>query len=129
MENKQQAAKQPSFNRSKRITLLCLFCAAGTALSTWVAISSLSKKTPVMSVSPVTVPAHVQLPADPLSAKAEDQNIREIRRLVAYMDSLARSPGRHLYDSLLRAHPGLAENLDELKKLYPELSNDFLIHK
>ena len=113
-----------------RIALLFGLCALGCMVSLWLIVSSLrGGTTNVMSISPIQVPAHVQPPADSLSEKANNQNLREIRRLVMYMDSLARSPGRHLYDSLLKAHPCLRENLDNLERFYPELSNEFLITK
>lgn len=113
-----------------RIALLLGLCALGCIFSLWLIVSSLRSGTAnVMSVSPIKVPAHIQLPVDSLSVKANNQNIKEIRRLAMYMDSLARSPGRHLYDSLLKAHPGLRENLNYLEKFYPELSNEFLITK
>lgn len=113
-----------------RIALLLGLCILGCMFSAWLIVTSLRSGTAnVLSVSPIKVPAHIQLPRDSLSVKANDQNIKEIRRLAVYMDSLARSPGRHLYDSLLKAHPNLRQDLDYLKSLCPEFSSEFLITK
>lgn len=120
---KQPALKQPPWRRSVRILLLILFCTASTALSTWVALSSLKgKRAGVLSISPIQIPAHVRLSADSAVMKAKTDNIRRLRRAVIYMDSLARSPDRAFYDSLMAAHPGLADSLALLQSLYPELT-------
>lgn len=114
----------------RRIALLFGLCTLGCMFSAWLIVTSVRSGTAnVLSVSPIKVPAYIQLPVDSLSVKANDQNIKDIRRLAMYMDSLARSPGRHLYDSLLKAQPNLRENLDYLKSLCPEFSNEFLITK
>lgn len=103
--------------------MLCIFCATGTALSVWVASSSLKgKRAGVMSISPIQVPAHVQAHPDSASIKAKADNIERLRRVVIYMDSLARSPDRAFYDSLMAARPGLADSLAFIKSLYPELT-------
>lgn len=103
--------------------MLCIFCAAGTALSIWVATGSLNNQHPrVLSISPIQVPAHIQVQPDSASLKSKVGDLVRLRRVVIYMDSLARSPDRAFYDSLMAAHPGLADSLAFIKSLYPELT-------
>ncbi len=122
MDKRQDFGKQPQ-SRWGRILMLSIFCVACTALSVWVATSSLKgKREGVMSISPIQVPAHVQAQPDSASIKAEAANIQRLRRVVIYMDSLARSPDRAFYDSLMAARPGLADSLAFIKSLYPGLN-------
>ena len=122
MNKRQNFGKQPQ-SRWGRILMLCIFCATGTALSVWVASSSLKgKRAGGMSISPIQLPAHILAQPDSAAIKAKANNIERLRRVVIYMDSLARSPDRAFYDSLMAAHPGLADSLAFIKSLYPELT-------
>ena len=121
MENKQDFGKQP-FNRWLRIVMLCIFCAAGTALCIWLTADAITRKRPgVMSVSPIQLPAHIGQHEDSAAIKAREKGMQRLHRAVIYLDSLARSPNRAFYDSVMAAHPGLADTLAKMQSHYPEL--------
>lgn len=103
-------------NRTGKIILMVTCCAGAGGYSTYLIL----KGAPV--TSGMARPANIRTPVLPEQPKAPAltaDDTMQLSRLHRYMDSLSRNhKGRKLYDSLMRARPGLIDSLHSLQQQF-----------
>lgn len=107
--------------RSKKISLFlfCILSGGYSVLTIGEALFGLKRKHPSLTPAQVTVPKYYnKTGSDEAAPMVTATDKMMIKRFKTYMDSLKSSPGgRPVYDSILRARPGLTDSITFFEQL------------
>jgi hypothetical protein len=105
--------------------ILVAICLVFGGMSLYLIINTVwSTSKPVVSLKPkaISVPEHMDKTGEESlrpRVLVSEQDMNEVRMFKVYMDSLKKSvKGKPLYDSILKARPGLMDTVGMLEELY-----------
>lgn len=110
------SAKAVGWPKKKLLALLAAFCMVFTVCSTYAIIQGFTVKRHVSPVTRLTVLHHVG--ADSTETKLEGLVQQRIQAFRGYLQRLQQTTqGKKIYDSLVKARPGLMDSLHILEQL------------
>lgn len=102
--------------------LVALFFISFTCISGYIIISSVKRKAPALSITPIRLPHTISNPQRETSRSSiivTDNDYERLKRFREYMDSLHKTPpAKHVYDSILLNRSGLLDSIQQLEHLY-----------
>lgn len=117
--------KTANLTQRGKIVLLIVFCLVFGGASAYIIIDELSSSrssSRLLKTNPISVPKHVDKTGDKsqgIEAFISPEDIRRIKQFRRYMDSLKTSKhGIVIYDSIIKARPGLMDSVNEVERLY-----------
>ena len=108
-------------NRSKHIAL-AIFCLMFGGFSIYAFVGAFRDRNVGKTIKPdqVAVPKYYdRTDAEVAEPSVSERDIMRINRFKKYIDSLSKSPtGRQVYDSILKARPGLMDSIKVIEQIY-----------
>ena len=108
-------------NRSKHVAL-AIFCLLFGGFSIYAFVGAFRDRDSDKTIKPdqMAVPIYYdRTDAEVAEPSGSERDIMRINRFKRYIDSLSKSPtGRQVYDSILKARPGLMDSIKVIEQIY-----------